>query len=239
VASKENDGLLPAGFSKFYSTRRRVYGILLLFVIVVGLPLAAVPKLRNRLVTRAQVLGDAFAGKQAPALIQVGESHEPFPAEFERPAPPVPQVIHIPQHAEVHSTAEGGYVPRGGEIHPPSRAGIPEALQPSSSQGEGLSEQAETGLEEAPAGPKYKQGAVEKDAYDLVVQSDPAIAEIAKGNNPSLKFKSWDAAGRGDDVYWVRLILQTQTEPDAEFIWQVNLQSKQVMPLNYNAHTIP
>jgi hypothetical protein len=210
-----------------------VYGALLLFVIVAGVPIAAVPKLRYRVMTRAQALWEAMAGKHAPAMVQVGENQEPFPAEFKRPAPPVPQVLHLPHQAKVLSTKRGGYIPR-----PASKTGIIERRSPSSIQGEEAGEEGEAESAAVDNEPKYQQGTMEQEAYDLLLNSNPVIAEIVKGNNPSFTLKSWDAAVRGEDTYWVRLKLETGGKPEAHYIWQVNLQSKQASPLNYNARTI-
>ena len=100
-------------------------------------------------------------------------------------------------------------------------------------------EQAET--QAAPPGEpqlKYQKGKAEQDAYDLLLKSIPAVVGLLQGNNPSLKFKSWDAANRGEDIYWVRLKFQSEGNADAEYIWQVKLQSNEVTPLNYNARGV-
>ena len=84
---------------------------------------------------------------------------------------------------------------------------------------------------------KYQKGKIEQEAYDLLLKSKPTVAGMVQGSNPSLQFKSWDAASRGDDTYWVRLIFQSEGN-DQEYIWQVKLQSSQVTPLSYNARSI-
>jgi hypothetical protein len=85
---------------------------------------------------------------------------------------------------------------------------------------------------------KYQSGKAEQDAYDLLLKSNPTVAKMVQGSNPSLKFKSWDAANRGEDTYWVRLKFQSEGNPDEEYIWQVKVQSNEVTPLSYNARRI-
>jgi len=52
-----------------------------------------------------------------------------------------------------------------------------------------------------------------------------------------MKFKTWDAANRQDDVYWVRLKFNNEGV-ESEYIWQVKLLSQEVSPLSYNAKSI-
>jgi hypothetical protein len=237
VAVKAKSNPMSTGTSTFYETRRRIYGALLLFVVVAGLPIATIPKLRDRFLTRARVLKDAIAGKRAPVVVQVGENHAPFPAEYARPAPPIAQIPQLPHPGKSLSMSQGTSVLRHSDKRPFVKPGDIIVLSPPSAQGAGLAEQTAT---EAAANnePKYQQGKTEQQVYDLLLKSNRAIAEIVKGDNPSFKFKSWDVAGRGEDTYWVRLKLQPEGAPEAEYIWLVKLESKQVSPLNYNARAI-
>ena len=86
--------------------------------------------------------------------------------------------------------------------------------------------------------PKYQKGQIEQKAYDLLLKTLPVVAGMVQGSNPDLQFKSWDAASRGDDVYWVRLKFQPKEGSESEYIWLVKLQSGQVTPHNYNAREI-
>jgi hypothetical protein len=235
VDTKAEGDRASAGFLSFYTTRRRVYGALLLFVLVAGLPVAAVPKLRNRLISRAWNLKEALIGNRAPVMVQVGQNQEPLPEEFERPATPALQSPQLPVPAKIHSTTQGGYTPRRSEVKPLPQTETA-ALSPSRTE-----EPVEPAESEAASDnePKYRQGKTEREAYDMLISSNSDIAEIVKGNNPSFIFKTWDAAARGEDTYWVRLKLQAQGQPEADFIWQVKLQEKQISPLNYNARNIP
>jgi hypothetical protein len=221
----------------FYKARRRIYGVLLIFIIVVGLPVATVPALRNRLLARIHVLKMAIVGDTSPDVVQLGKNQEPFPSEYERPAPVLPQFA-MPKPETVHTTPQGGYtLPRAAVRSVPKTAAdkVASALSAEIEEAEEQSESDATPDNE----PRYQKGKAEQEAYDLLVNFTPAIAGLVQGSNPALRFVSWDAAGRGEDVYWVRLKFQSDNGKEAEYIWQVKLQSKQIAPLNYNARTIP
>ena len=236
AGSKQKQG----GSSSFYSTRRRVYGSLLVFVIAAGLPMATVPALRHRLVARMHALKTAYAGDTSPVMAQVGENHEPFPAEYERPSPPsVANVLKMPSAPIISGAPNKEEAPA--RRTPRRTLKIPPVGEPSPSadKGEASDEQSQSAaVIDSENQPKYLQGTVEREAYDMLLKSNPAIAGLAQGNNPSLQFLSWDAAGRGEDVYWVRLKFRSEGKSDIEYIWQVQLQSKAITPLNYNARTL-
>jgi len=224
--------------SRFYGTRRRVYGGLLLFVVAGGLLVAAVPALRGRLVSRVRALRAAVAEDAGPAMVRLGEEQEPIPAEYERLEPQAAQILRSLPDAVLQA-------PR--PDYAPARA--PLRTAPRLTRGKAETAEAETGAAEEPpaeaepsadseSGPEYRQGAVEKEAYDLLLQSIPAAAQLVQGSEASLQFLSWDAAGRGEDLYWVRLKFRRDGAQDTEYIWQVRLQSRQVTPLNFNARGI-
>ena len=230
-----------AASSRFYKTRRRVYGSLLFLVIVAGLPMATVPALRHRLIARMHALKTAYAGDKSPVMVQAGENHEPFPAEYERPSlPPVANVFKLPAAPVIHDAPKKEESPA--RAAPRRTLRIPsvgEAL-PSTDKGEESNAQRiSVPAIDSENQPKYRQGTIEQEAYDMLLKSNPAVAGLAQGNNPSLQFLSWDAAGRGEDLYWVRLKFRSEGKPDIEYIWQVQLQSKRIIPLNYNARTLP
>jgi hypothetical protein len=236
VASKSDRASKSS--SRFYKTRQRIYSGLLLFVVIVGLPIVTVPSLRQRLTTRVQLFKTAMAGIQSPVAVQVGANHEPFPEEYRRPEPVIPQIAQVSHSEKVLTTAQGGYVPSRGLtrliVKEPKKDSIS-----SSAEGAEATEQSESATEsEANAQPKYQQGKIEQEAYNLLTQSNATVAGMVQGGNPALKFKSWDAAARGDDVYWVRLTFKPEGKPEVEYIWQVKVQSKLVTPLSYNARAI-
>jgi len=228
------------GSSRFYKTRRRIYGGLLLFVVIIGLPIVAVPSLRQRLATRVQLLRTAFAGQQNPVTLQVGENHGPLPPEYVNPTPVIPQVAQLPKPPSTFTTPQGGYIPQRAGARTSARIAKTESSPPPAASTETSEATEQTGASESAEDtePKYKQGAVEQEAYDLLLKSNATVAGMVKGSNPSLQLKSWDAAARGDDVYWVRLKFQSAGQPDIEYIWQVKVKSNQVTPLSYNARSL-
>jgi hypothetical protein len=240
VISKAGGKKLKAGSPRFGGTRQRVYGGLLLFVVAAGVPMAAVPSLRNRLLARYYELKTAISGEIRPAMVQAGANQEPFPAEYERPAlPSAAQVFKIPTAPVPYGALKKEETPARGA--PRRTLRIPPAGEPLPPADEGDTSGAQS--QSAPASdavdqPKYRQGTMEREAYDLLLKSGATIAGLVQGSNPSLQFSSWDAAGRGGDMYWVRLIFRQEGKPEAEYIWQVQLESKQVTPLNYNARTL-
>ena len=224
----------------FYQKRNRFYTGLLLFVVVIGLPVVSVPRLRNRLSARILLLKDAVAGNVNPAVAQVGANTEPFPAEYERPEPPVNQVFKLPPPASVIPQTPPVYIPApedssGTGSSSASNAG---GFQPLTEGEEtAVRDEAEPGEDEEPA-LKYQQGEMEQEAYDLLLGSNPKIAEMVRGSDSSLTFDSWDAVYRGDDVYWVRVKFQVKGDSVRDYIWQVDLGSKEVTPLSYHARAI-
>lgn len=219
------------------SMRQRVYTGLLLFIVIAGLPMIGLPQLRERLSTRVEAFKMAARGDVKPMTLQVGANTAPFPEEFARPEPLPPQPPKLPSMERVYSMDPSQPLPRP----TPRRQQIPEIAEervPSFApepQVEFAEEEADDG-----GGPAitYGQGEAERTAYDLLLKSKPKVAEMVNGSDPSLKFKSWDAAVRGADVYWVRLKFESETNPEAEYIWQVKLQTNEVIPLSHYARTI-
>lgn len=225
------------GSMRFYKTRRRIYTGLLLFIVVIGLPIIGIPPLRHRLSGRVQALKTAMAGQVAPVTLKVGENQAPFPAEYEKNPPPLAIAPQVPIVNKIFA-ASGGVVPQSAPRSPAHpRTERPEAPPPSSASIEKPPEQAahETATADEP---QFTQGKIERDAYDLLLKLSPAAAGMVQGSDPSLRFKSWDAVKRGEDIYWVRLRFQSADDPDVIYIWQVMLQANQVAPWNYNARSL-
>jgi hypothetical protein len=224
-------------FRHFDRTRQYIYTGLLVFIVVLGLPTVSIPSLRNRLSARIMTLKAAMAGEITPAIIQIGANHEPFPVEYERPEPVVPQ-MPIVQPKERILTSSTQSLSASSHRSDPKRERLIQSPPPESNS-VGLKEALDSEAspsEEAEL--KYKKGKIEQDAYDLLLKNDPIVAALVQGSNPSLHFKSWDAASRGNDTYWVRLKFQSEGNPESEYIWQVNLQSNEVTPLSYNARNL-
>jgi hypothetical protein len=180
----------------------------------------------------------AVAGNVNPIVAQVGANQEPFPSEYERPKPPVHQVYRLPPAAAVIPQTPKIYVPSDS-----SGAGDPAVLGPEESQaiyeGEDLAAPDDVlpGEAEEP-GPKYQQGELEQNAYDLLLESNTRMAEMVRGSDSSVVFDSWDAAHRGDDIYWVRVKFLSEGNPVREYIFQINLSSGEITPLSYHARSI-
>jgi len=231
----------PPARERFYAERRRIYTGLLLFVALAGVPVVSVPYLRNRLSARVAVLRAALAGNIKPAIAQVGANQESLPAEYARPEPPVPQPPQLPPVERIFTMTPTGRVAPHRERR---RAPPLEAIKAEPHLSKRSQESAEQPASAAPAASadselKYQKGKIEQDAYELLLKSNATVAGMVRGSNPSLHFKSWDAADRGDNTYWVRLKFQSEGNPaDVEYIWQVKLQTNQVTPLSYNARTI-
>jgi hypothetical protein len=220
----------------FYKRRQRFSLSLLLFVVFIGLPIVAVPALRNRLSARVMALKAAMAGNKQPVLVAVGANKEPIPAEFQKPEPIIPKPMVLPSPERI-LTMDAPISKPGGSVKVtivPKSAGV---------KAPGVESAPTTASEEAasPSGEPevtYQRGAAEQAAYDLLLQLNPVIAQIVQGKDPALKFKSWDAANRGADTYWVRLIFQSDGNADAEYIWTVKVQDKKTSPLNFNARSL-
>ena len=231
---------------QFYRIRHRIYTGILAFVVVAGLPVVGVPSLRHRLGDRVHVLRLAITGGYSKMVTaRVGENHEPFPAEYEHAAPH----RNYPQlPAYLNSIMNP---PSVGQVYPPRAERKPRAAPEIQATVEARPKQteqqpaeqaqpAQQAEEPQNAEPVYRQGKIEQEVYDVLLKADASVAALAQGKNPSFRFKSWDVAKREEDLYWVRIVLtQVPANTDMECIWQVQFMSKQVMPLNYNARSLP
>jgi hypothetical protein len=228
---------------RFYRTRHRISTGLMIFVVVVGLPIIAIPDLRQRLSDRVRAIKLAVAGGIAPVALAVGSSRGPIPAELASPAPVPLRAPALPDLNRVF-TMDGKTAASKAAPAPPPR---PPQMRPASEIPlvvvNSAKEQKEDGDEAGPAPAdepevKYQRGKAEQEAFDLLVKMSPVVAGLVQGSDPSLKFRAWDAANRGEDLYWVRLKFQPEGNPEAEYIWQVKVQSGQATPLNYNARSL-
>jgi hypothetical protein len=214
-------------WERFDRFRYRFYLALLVFVVIVGLPIVGIPSLRHRLADRVQELRIAAAtdaSRPAPLMARVGENQGPLPKEYEIPVLPR-QPLFVPDRVY----GSGGTV-RPSVVEPPSGAQRVTSGQPEDSE-----QPTATDSE-----PVYRQGALEQEAYDLVLKSNASVAGMVQGKDPAFRFKAWSAAKTDDDVYLVRVVF-TQSADNAEvpYIWQVKMTSKQVSPLNYYARSLP
>jgi hypothetical protein len=234
--------------SGFYRIRYRFYMCLLVFVVAAGLPIVSVPALRHRLSNRVQMLREAMAGgKIRPVEVKVGENKEPFPADYARKAAP-PNYPKLPPYFAATQGLSGPIVsstPIPAPAQARSRRSIripkisaePES-QPAAADASQASATAQAGATDQDQ-PAYRQGPMEKEAYDLLLKSNATVAGMVQGSNPSLRMKSWDALKRDEDTYYVRLTFTSlPANTETEYIWQVKLLAKQVTPLSYAARAL-
>jgi hypothetical protein len=226
-------------------TRRRVYTGMLLFVVLVGGMMVMVPPLRHRLWDRIQALKSAITGDVKPISAQVGENLEPFPEEFVLPTPqapvesPLPGVVYSVPLSNARSGAQAKSTAQSTRrIRIPGASGTASTPPVLIREGESGAPMDIFPIESSESGPKYQQGKIEQDAYDLVIKSNKALAEMVQGGDPSLHFKSWDVAYRGEDVYWVRVIFKSELKSDVAYIWQVKLTIGEITPLSFNARSL-
>jgi len=203
----------------------RIYMGLLLFVVIAGLPLIAVPVLRHRFSARVQGLRAALgplAIKPAPAWAKVGANRYPFPAELVRPVP------NRPQYSDVIDMSHLVYRARGG---------VAVAERPAQNERESAAKE-EPLNGEAP--PEFRQGKVEREAYDFLLKSNATVAGMVNGSNPGLRFKTWTAAKAEEDAYLVDLTFTQLSDSEAlHYTWRVKLSTKEITPLSHHARSLP
>lgn len=223
--------------ARAYDGRRRFYGALLLFIIIVGLPMVMVPSLRSRLAARISAFRDAISGQSGPLVAEMGKEQKPFPEEFERPESTFPGPESPLPMDRVFTESSGERKPQTGA--PPALM-TPESAdaeversiaEPDAPSADSEAAGSENGLD-------YAQGEVEQEAYGMLLESYPEVGEMIKDGDASMRFLSWGAVKRGEELYWVRLVFQTEENPEVEYIWQVELESGRVLPLSHNARTI-
>jgi hypothetical protein len=226
---------------RFYVVRSRLSTGLLLFIVLAGLPMLSMHSLRNRLSDRILLLRAALSGDIEPACAQVGSNPGGFPKEYEVP---VPKMLQIPGLQTVERNAKTMIAPGIARFDPQKvrrELPMPEVPSQETRREPPLEPQPQSiaaASEKQESDVQFRQGNGEKNAYDLLLRSSTSIADLVRGRNSSLRFTSWDAAHKGDDVYLVRLKFQSEGNPDVEYIWEVKLNTSEVTPLSYNAKTI-
>jgi hypothetical protein len=227
---------------RVFMAKRSGYTGLLFFIVIVGLPIVTIPSLRNRLSERIFVLKAAISGDIMPAAAQVGAGREGFPKEYEDPAPTTfrPYSPAVTENKGYTMIAPGLIAIENRKA--PRRLRIPEAPVREVLSEPPLEQKIQsipTVSKESESEVKFQQGSGEKDAYNLLMRSSPSIAGLVQSGNPSLRFVSWGAAQKGEDVYWVRLRFQSEkTQGEVDYIWEVKLQTSEVIPLSYNAKSV-
>jgi hypothetical protein len=200
----------------------------------------AIPKLRNRLNHRFQRLKTAWMQPELEPITLAGANENPFPKEYERA--PVQNnnklqssVIANPVASNKTPVLESSLF-KSVRILPSAKS---KASISSISADNNLSENEANSQEASPDSlPQYRQGKNEKEAYDLVLKANKTLAMMVQGGNPGLQWKSWGAAHRGEDCYWVRVVFLNNDKTEIEYIWQVKIASGEISPLSYNARAI-
>jgi hypothetical protein len=239
--------------TRSYTGRQWFYGGLLVFVVAVGLPIIGVPSLRTRLSDRILAIKASLRTDSiVPVTVAAANNSNPFPAEFEKTAremkpailPPIERIFTL-QYKNA-KPLPGVIVKNNRQQSTPSEANS----EPSSkgrqefnsiiedSSTDDLRVVDDPSSPSARKEPKYQKGTMEQSAFDLLVSKNPTVADIVKGSHPGLHLKTWDAAKIDGDTYWVRLKLQADKNPESEYIWTVKMQSKEVVPLSFNAKSI-
>jgi hypothetical protein len=240
---KRNDPYLPSGTravpgARFYQIRSRVYKTLLILIVVVGFPIVTIPGLRQRLEECTLALRQAMYGP-VPNLttLRVGENKEPFPEEYKNPGSvEIPAVKPAPiQLAPPVSTQTSPLISRQ-VIRAGAEQTVAEKPAETASPVPGVAEEPQ-----AQAEPKFQQGSVEREAYNLLLAQNAAVSDMVSGKISGMQFKSWSAAKRQDEgAYLVDLIFTRLPENQEEhFIWQINLATKQITPMSFNARSLP
>lgn len=202
--------------------RYRLYLGLLACALLVAFAVAAVPALRNRLGGRVQALRQAMGWESVEterAVALVGENKYEFPAELVRPAPKFSSagVLALPGSMVFRPRGEG------------SARAAPEA------SGEPAPREEEASGEKR--APEFRQGAAEKEAFDLLLKSHEGMAALVRGSNPSLRFKTWSAARSEEDAFLVDVTFAGDAG-EAHYVWKVKPSSKEVTPLSHNARAL-
>lgn len=223
---------------RFHSSRQRTTMLLLIFVAGIGLPTITLSPLRQRLSSRVEILRAAYGGRFSVVLLEkIGENRQQFPAEYALPEPPLPKYPQIPavsiQPAKPPSVRDSSGVRTLRIPALPADVFSQEERNPVETPSTGEPVAAE------PDQPLYQRGAVEKEAYELLLKLSASMDRLVQGGDPSLKYESWDALKRAETIYWVRVIFSSVADLSRmEYIWQVDIQSKQITPLSFNARAL-
>ena len=198
--------------------RRLVYGGMLIFAVAVGILLTTVPAIRSRLFNRIHTLKTAMTGKTQQGIMNMGENDFPYPDEFMRKGsdPVVTVQPAEPDRRLLLVQKDGAPL-----ITPPILIGT---------EGSGSPAYAD----EDDDSPHFQQGDIEREAYEKTLAANEKLADMVRGGE-EFGFKTWGAARRNGDVYWVRVIFQNASGDEVEYIWQADISSGSVAPLNFNA----
>lgn len=217
---------VKSGSKKNDPVRRRIYGGVLLFAVIAGISIGAVPALRERLLDRVHIIKTAMAGGAGPEITATGENDIPYPEEFMRPGSGTVVSRVSAEPARKIVVAQSG----AQSITPPVvRSGTNSANSTDSTS---------PAENEDDDSPRFRQGKIELEAYEKTLAANEKLTAMVQGGNPDLGFKTWGAVHRSGDIYWVRVIFQNADGGDVEYIWQTDMASGKIAPLNFNARSL-
>jgi hypothetical protein len=221
------------------NARGRFYRILLLFIVVVSVCILGIPFLRGRLLHRTEALYTAILSAGGPVLANVDDKQLPYPEEYKRQEYSFPDagqtlpqdwIFTVPTKEDDTSDTNDYAL-----ISPKTMETDTDiSVVPASGKTSANKDSEETGTG---SGIQYTDGKAESDAYALLLEKYPKVAEMVHGGDSSLQFRSWGGARVEEGVYWIRLVFERDRNPEV-YIWQVTVQSRQVVPLSYNARSI-
>jgi hypothetical protein len=228
--------------------RMLFYGGLFLFVVAAVASVVVFPTLRLRLIQRTETLYAAIRGTRGPVVADIGDRQSAYPDEYKRPEPAVLnagqtlpkdwmfRVPSEPSKSSQPSKSGNAGVGSGSALIEPKVEDMTIASSGNAATGKKPAKE-NSGNSGSDSGMQYTTGKEESDAYALLLEKYPKVAEMVKGSDASLKFRSWGGARREEGIYWVRVIFETGGDSEV-YIWQVDLRSGQVVPLSYNARSL-
>jgi hypothetical protein len=211
-----------------YQKYRRSQLSLLWFVVVLGLPIVAVPALRGRLRQRVETLREVLSkpatGTQ-PLTVAVGENTEKFPEEYQQPFTPLPRFPEV-----IDLTRQ------------PYRQVPDQPAAVSAASGQIAVEKPELSPDRATADaqePQYGQGEVQRQAYELLLEVNQALAALVAGGDPGLRFRTWEAAPAEQESLLVKVTFEHVSDGTVrDYIWKVKLPSREIIPLSAYARAL-
>jgi len=228
--------------AKRWRYHQKAYLGLLIFVVIAGMPIIAVPSLRMRLRTRTQVLRAAALGEapvQPSITATVGANREPFPKEYFQAAarPSYLPKLETPPRASFRITVGGDEPPATMTVGDPGASAKTRAQTADAGQAGAADARPSAGASGGES--QYRKGTTEQEAYDLLLGANQILAGMLKGSDPALKYQDWGAAHMGQDSYYVMVsFVQISDNTVRKYIWNVKLATKEVVALSSYAREI-
>ncbi|MEJ2109878.1 MAG: hypothetical protein P8Z37_08200 [Acidobacteriota bacterium] len=218
-----------------YDARTMFYGALLLFILIGSASIMGIPSFRDRLIQRTEALWVALLGNRAPVTADIGEMSADYPEEFKREEYTFPDAGQIlPEDWVFKVPSEDKSDRSDSALISPKTVDLDSTPADTSVSAEDSEKE---DLESSGSEPGYTTGKTETEAYTLLLEKYPKVEAMVNGDNSSLQFKSWGGSRIEEEIYWIRLIFEIDNNREV-YIWQVDLKTKEVTPLSYNARSI-